>query len=264
MLEYNATQFTSNVVKFGSSSGYKGRLQKIIVAGFPTVTMNPENNEASQALSSQLVRLPDDVLLYFSKFVNFQDFRSFIRFLWPNGDESDVIQEQLVRKSTHTFEATFFNEKKLKIVYNFDPERDDEERILLGLDSLKPIFGGISYPKIHEFSGIWDLYDFVFVHIHLNRCSHYQNASCSCEHAPSMEELPRPIENNCEHDHFHHYCWEHVWLWISGYLYGSILLQDPNNFSMTSWPNNGAYTLNSLSIFKQAAAPRQNFYSMWL
>lgn len=72
----------------------------------------------------------DDVILYMSKYLDFEDYyRGFIRVFWPKGEEDGVVRDILWHKSIHKFESTFFNGKCLKIEYSFDPERTRKDRV---------------------------------------------------------------------------------------------------------------------------------------
>lgn len=187
----------------------------------------PPSSIASRA---QHPWLPLEMILYMAEFLNFEDYRSFIQALWPNGDESDIVREKLWKLSTHTFEATFLNGRRLDIEYNFDPARTKRNRVLINLDHLSPIFGGTMPSATDKFINISELYNFVEKEVHLNTCSNHQRACCPCHLRHGAEKFyglfMKPSVDECERGHFHHFCWEHVISWLNQYLYTSILLQE--------------------------------------
>nr|BAF45598.1 c7-1.1 [Tranosema rostrale ichnovirus] len=174
--------------------------------------------------------LPLDIIFYMGKFLNFEDYRSFIRSLRPDGAESDIFRAKLWELSTHNMEAIFLNGKRLEIQYNFDPERLERDLVLINLDYLLPVFGGVMPPAMERFSSIYELYNFIEMNVHLNKCSNHRHACCPCHLFHDGEEFDKtfvkPAADNCEDGHFHHYCWEHVISWLGNYLEPAILLQE--------------------------------------
>ncbi|BAF45626.1 f3.2 [Tranosema rostrale ichnovirus] len=181
-------------------------------------------------LTSKEIVLPADIILYMAKFLCFADFRSFIRSLWPNNDEDDIIREKLWQLSTNSITTIFINGKQLKVIYNFDSSRTEENRNLVSVNSLLPLFGGIVLPAMDSFTSVSKLCSFVKMHVHLNMCSAYQHASCPCHLANSDEQcgekFVRPSVDTCDYGHFHHYCFQHLIHWLDIVLSTSIVLRE--------------------------------------
>ncbi|BAF45725.1 repeat element protein-d6.2 [Ichnoviriform fugitivi] len=184
--------------------------------------------------------LPLDIILYLSKFLNFEDYRSLVRSIWPDGQNQwDIVRATLWRLSTHTFEATFFNGKRLPIIYNFDAARMKEERVLIDTESLVPVFGGILPPAMEGFRSIPEVHKFIEMHVDVNLCSEGRHACCPChllyddddddddddEDAFGRFAKP-PVDDECKHGHFQHYCPQHVTSWLNHYLNTAILLRE--------------------------------------
>ncbi|BAF73402.1 f3.1 [Tranosema rostrale ichnovirus] len=184
-------------------------------------------------LTSKEIVLPVDVILHMAEFLCLEDFRSFVRALWPNNDEDDMIRKKLWRSSTWNATTTFLNEKKIEIKYNYDPWRTEKNRILISVDCLLPIFGGIA-PAMDEFTSVSELCNFVTRYVHLNMCSDYQHASCSCHlvknNGRGSEIIVGPSVDTCHKGHFHHYCSQHVVKWLNRYLANSIRLRETVRF----------------------------------
>lgn len=122
-----------------------------------------------------------------------------------------------------TFEATFYNGKRLSIEYLFYPEIMGEECLRVGLKSLLPLFGGIIPPGVPQFTYISKLSNFVSL-THMDDCSHGNYSSCSCRH--NIEQGQEHIDYRCQDNHWHHYCSSHVGLWLQFYLERAILLKE--------------------------------------
>lgn len=168
---------------------------------------------ALRGSESRHIFLPCEMLLYMSNFLDFEDYRNFIRAFIPNGEENEYISKKLWELSTHKYNATFCNKKQLEIEYNFDAARMPEERVLINLESLLPIFGEIVPPGTSQFTSVTPLYDFVQRHVHLNMCSHGYYSSCFCNETEENEDFPLSLQE-CNFGHFHHFCWRHVSWWL--------------------------------------------------
>lgn len=185
------------------------------------------------------IYLPLDLILYFSKFLNFEDYRSLVKSIWPDGNEAgEIVRATLWRLSTRIFEATFFNGKPLPVTYNFDPARTKEKRLLIDTKCLVPVFGGILPPPIEQqgFRSIPELHQFIATHVHLNFCSEGRHACCPChlmvydddddDDEDAFGAFVKPAVDECEHGHFQHYCPQHVSSWLKQYLNPAILLRE--------------------------------------
>lgn len=185
--------------------------------------------EAAEPESSEIY-VPLDIILHMANYLNFTDYRNFIRCIWPDGYEPESVWVKLSNLSTHKFQATFLNGKTLDIEYNFDPERMEEDRVLININCLRPIFGGKLPPTKNHFASVFELYEFVKEEIELDRCSDHQHAACRCYLWRAGEELDevfkKPVVDECENKHFHHYCWEHILSWMMNYLHTVILLRE--------------------------------------
>lgn len=173
-----------------------------------------------------------------AEYLTFDDFRSFIRSLWPKNDENHFVRAKLWQLSTHQCTIRFIDGKQLEIEYNFDRLRATEERILINVNGLLPVFGRIVPAAMDKFTNIPTLCEFVEMHVHLNKCSKHQHASCPC-HLGNMENLGNqafvePPVDTCKYRHFHHFCSEHVSYWLKHFLYSSIMRRQGSSDEGTS------------------------------
>lgn len=186
--------------------------------------MAPRGSQLRQSL------LPWDIFVCMSNFLDFEDYRNFIRAFIPNSEENEYIQKRLWQLSTHKYDATFCNKKQLEIEYNFNPARMPEDRVLVNLESLLPIFGGIVPPGTSQFTSVTRLYDFVKFHVHLNMCSHQNYSSCFCQQIGKDGDFTLSLQE-CSFGHFHHFCWRHVSWWLND-LNTTIILEESNQAAM--------------------------------
>ncbi|AIK25648.1 Rep1 [Hyposoter didymator ichnovirus] len=175
-----------------------------------------------------LIDLPEDVIVYVAKFLSFLDYKSFVRSLWPAYNESDIIQKTLWKLSTYKCKTKFINGEELEIEYNFDPTRTEGSRILINIDSLSSVFGGVVSTTMDKFASISKLENFIRMHVHLNMCSNRRYASCPChlvnDGGRGCEEFVKSLVRACEHGHFHHYCDQHVESWLKTFQNNCIQL----------------------------------------
>ncbi|BAF45611.1 d5.2 [Tranosema rostrale ichnovirus] len=178
--------------------------------------------------------LPLDVILYMARFLNFVDYRSFVRTIWPENDESDEIRKKLWQLSTHQFTARFLNGKELQVEYNFDPSRVKEDRIRINMDSLLPVFGRIILPRKNNFTSESYIHEFIEMHANLDMCSGRGHPSCQCYrmnvNSRGVETFVMPSEDVCKYGNFHHFCSVHVRYWLKYYLIPSVLLRETGTF----------------------------------
>lgn len=176
--------------------------------------------------------LPMDIILHLSTYLNLDDYRRFVKSIWPNDDEDDIVRQKLWRLSTHQFTAKFINGKPLKIEYNYDASRIKKDRILFNINSLLPVFGGVAPPAADIFTNVSNLYDFIEMHVNLDNCSGRQHASCRCQEMIDGDSCVSPFEQlpgKCRRGHFHHYCSIHLRHWFDLYLTTSVLLREAGN-----------------------------------
>lgn len=141
-----------------------------------------------------------------------------------------------------TFEATFLNRKPLLIEYTFDASRRRGERVLVTLGCLLPVLGGIIPPGLTKMTSRSKLYNVIDTHVHLNLCSDRQHARCPCHLLNDTEEryktFMKPLLDDCEYGHFHHFCSKHVVSWLNRYLYPLILYRESKELfdqEMAEW-----------------------------
>ncbi|CAH0403231.1 unnamed protein product [Chilo suppressalis] len=150
------------------------------------------------------------MVLYVADFMRFQDYNRFIMSLYPNKDMSDPIRNKLWELSTYRIETMFIRGRPLMMEYNFDPTRPKSHRILMNVDSLIPILGGLVFPNMKKFAGISEITDFVKMHTHLNECSGGRFAACAChstnENGRGLGTSEKPLTDACPYGHYHHYC----------------------------------------------------------
>nr|BAF45769.1 c289.1 [Tranosema rostrale ichnovirus] len=171
-----------------------------------------------QSPTSREIFLPLDIILYMANFLQFDDYKNFTLALWPNNDESYEVRAKLWQMSTHRFETTFLNGKRLEIEFNFDPSRTERNRVLINTDSLLPVFGGYTCPSMAQFANVSELHGFIEQHVHLDKCSNFQYAECVCylfkDKSQGGEAPSKSLEDACKHGCFHHYCSQHVRYWF--------------------------------------------------
>lgn len=188
--------------------------------------------------TSQQIYFPYDLIVYLSNFLGFKDFRNFTRALSASGKEHEIFRKDLWRMSTHQFHATFLNRKSLEIEYNFDPERPQEDWVLINVQSLLPVLNGIVSPGLSNFESIFKINNFLYLDAGINMCSLGRHAGCDC-HSPNDPESVEIDGPECEHSHFHHYCVQHIKMWLRLYLLHSILLRESrqlyNEIINTTW-----------------------------
>ncbi|BAF45589.1 c4.1 [Tranosema rostrale ichnovirus] len=207
---------------------------------FRATTMNSGERKISPApplppvSTSNKIVVAVDIILYMTEVLSSADCRSFIRALYPN-DEEDY-REILWRLSTYDARTTFLNGQQLNIRYNFNLWRRKEDCILISVNSLLPIFGGIVLPLVDGFMTVSNLRNFVKIHVNLNTCSDYQYASCAChllnKDGQRGETFLQPSSNvdTCGNRHSHHYCSQHLIDWLDLALAASILLRETRVF----------------------------------
>lgn len=174
------------------------------------------------------IDLPEDVIVYMAKFMSFADYRSIIRSLWPAHNESYIIRNTLWKLSTYKCETKFINGKELEIEYNFDPTRSKENRILINIESLLPVFGGIVSTTMEKFASMSKLENFIKMHVQVDMCSDRRYASCPChlvnDGGLGCKEFVKSSAYVCEHGHFHHYCAKHIESWLKIFINNTIEL----------------------------------------
>lgn len=177
--------------------------------------------------------LPLDIILYLARFLQFDDYRNFIRCFWPANNECDVVRNKLWQMSTHEISIPFLNGKRVKIEYNFDASRMPEHRILFNVETLLPIFGGVVPPRADKFLSASRLQNFIRMHVHLNMCFGRQYAACLCHefkhNTHTGVRIVKPSEVACKYGHFHHYCSLHVRNWLDFCLIPLVQLKEKSS-----------------------------------
>lgn len=160
--------------------------------------------------------LPNDVILHMSGFLKFEDYRNFVRALWPSGDEDNTVRKKLWQLSTRSISIEFCNGQLLEVEYNHDPKRKREDRILINVETLLPTFGGVVPPAGWEFVSVSQLNRFIkrqifFSRYPLARCAfrNEENTSYTCLWYTHTWVVRR---------HSHPLFWEHVHWWVNDHL----------------------------------------------
>lgn len=185
--------------------------------------------------TSKQIHLPLELIFKIGEPLEFPDYRNFLQALWPKNDVNHIDPRRLWKLTTHQFTTTFCNGKKLRVEYNLDPWREEDEQILINVNDVLPLFHGLFPPGVSEFTSISNLVKFARTTVHLEACSNYQYASCTC-HLQDDEDLMmdrpfvQPQVGDCENGHFHHYCADHLADWFKFFLATSVLLRETGEF----------------------------------
>lgn len=201
-------------------------------------TSRPPIPMTSHSSTVALIDLPLDIILYMAKFLSFEDYKSFVRSLWPDNNECESVRRKLWELSTHKIRVKFINGKELDIEYNYDISRPKVDHILLNWDYLLPMFARVQAPpqylSIDRFVNFTRLQNFIACHMHMDRCSDDQHASCHCHrvetNVPARVMSVRPKETECYRKHFQHYCYQHLGYWFDFYLKNTILNREKGQF----------------------------------
>lgn len=151
---------------------------------------------------------------------------SIFKNLWnlPNGGGSHSTRIQLGRLSIRTFRATCQDGKIIDVLYEYDLERNIKHRVLIKSITLFTLFGGTTFikPKCWRgFVSLSDLEQLVKMCAPLVLCGGRIHSPCLGWH-----EDPEFEGEVCPSDHFHHYCPGHVNLWLTIYLWKTIILRE--------------------------------------
>lgn len=172
------------------------------------------------SFTSKHITVPLEVIFYITKFLKLEDIQSFIQSLWPNSHNSDIVRGILWQLSTHKYTTWFINGKRLKIEYNYNPLRVKEERVLVNVNCLLPVFGGISMPATEDFTSLTKVKDFVKKHDNALNTFSSCAASCTCnrknvQRHGNYEPFRDQSTDTCNYGHFHHYCSQHFLHWLA-------------------------------------------------
>ncbi len=137
-------------------------------------------------------------------------------------EEAGTSEELLGQQSTRKFEATFLNGKEIEVEYTYEREGLDGIRIRINLQALLPVLGGIISPDTRKFVSIFHVKDLLKTNPNLHECSVYGLYNSCFNLDGGLEEGG----DKCPHDHFHHYCPEHVNAWFKYYLTVAIILRE--------------------------------------
>lgn len=185
--------------------------------------------------------ISNDVILHMSGYLEFEDYRNFVRALRPHGDEDDTVRKKLWQLSTRSISVEFCNGQLLEVEYNYDPERKREDRILINVENLLSIFRGVVPPASWEFVSVWQLKRFIKRQIFFSqhpwaRCAfrNEEDTSYTCIWYTHTSE---------ERRHSHPLLWKHVYWWVNEHLEPMIKLRSPeesimqrsNRFQRTMW-----------------------------
>lgn len=171
-------------------------------------------------ITSKKIVLPPELILHLANYLKFEDFRNFIRSLWPNNNEMDIFREKLWKMSTNKIPVTFINGQRLEIEYNYDSSRKNDQ-MLVNVDSLLPVFGKVVYLTGEQFVSVSNLKNFVAMHVHMDLCSNGIYASCPCRLNLDDQNAATFVNaegDMCKYGHFHHFCSRHVDYWLTCFL----------------------------------------------
>ncbi|AIK25672.1 Rep2 [Hyposoter didymator ichnovirus] len=184
--------------------------------------------------------IPLDIILHLGDFLRFEDYRNFVKSIWPANDECDAVRNKLWQRSTHKIAIEFFNEEILNIEYNFDASRTKDQQFLFNVETLSPVFGGVVPPGTNQFLSASKLENFLRMHVHLNMCSRRQFAACSCHELKcgtyTGVKIVKPPKVACRYGHFHHFCSQHVRDWVDIFLMSAVVKKEegsPSDADMT-------------------------------
>lgn len=181
----------------------------------------------SPAPTEKEIFVPLDIILCMSEYLGFEDYHSFVRVFWPNGDEVEEVRAKLWQLSTHQVRTKFLNGQLIPVTYNFNPWRTEDEPLLINMKSLSGIFGAIGAELMDQFASVTTLHTFIMEHVHMDECSDLRYAACLC-HLGNHESLRgRTVPESspavsCSNGCSHHYCSQHVRFWLDVYLIPSI------------------------------------------
>lgn len=164
------------------------------------------------------------------KLFKFKSYADIIQPFQRNGNKKiNIVRRMLWKSSTQKLKATFLNGKRLSIQYIFDPTRLHGENVLIKRDCLSPILGGVVPVTLDSFSSISEVCSYVKTEVNLNECQDGRQAYCPCHPLYNCGEfygIVKPVVDDCPHQHFHHYCCEHVVSWFYNYLNFLVLLRE--------------------------------------
>lgn len=174
--------------------------------------------------------LPNYVILHISGFLNFEDYRNFVRALWPHGDENDSVRKKLWQLSTGTICIEFCNGQLLKVEYNYNPERKEEDCILINVENLLPAFGRVVPPGNWKFVSVSQLNRFIKRQIFFSKYPLARGAFRNKE-ATSYTCIWYTHTSE-ERRHSHHLLWKHVYWWVNEHLEPMIKWRTPEHSVM--------------------------------
>ncbi|ULM71704.1 repeat element 37 protein [Diadegma fenestrale ichnovirus] len=153
--------------------------------------------------------------------------KQFLRAVHRN---NKVCPEIICNLPNRNLDVTFLDGTPMRIPYIFDPTRRDRDYVLVKLDCILPVFGGVTPSLTEKYYSLIDLCFFVQEQVNLVECQNFRHASCPCHLMDEDDEFPNfvvvPSVFICKYEHFHHFCWKHLVAWLYNYLYLTILAQE--------------------------------------
>lgn len=207
-------------------------------AELSAISMELVDNVVSSAIpavyfTSRQIYLPLEMIRYLSRFLEFEQFRNLLRAMWPNGEGEDIFQERLEELSTRKFEIPFYNGEGIQVEYKYDREEPLADRVLVNLESLSPILGGVMPPDGRKFEAPYVLEDFIRGHVTLHECGDGIHSPCEYIYWNNdLEEAPV-----CPANHLHHYCPGHVNAWCKYYLSTMIFQREGDYGELVNYSN---------------------------
>lgn len=132
--------------------------------------------------------------------------------------------------STRSVSVEFCNGRLLEVEYNYDPERKRKDRIVINVENLLPIFGGVVPPASWEFLSVTQLNRFIERQIFFSK---YPLALCAFQNGGvSSYTCLWYTPTSEERRHSHRFLWKHVSWWVNDHLEPMIKWRTPEQSAM--------------------------------
>lgn len=174
--------------------------------------------------TSRHIFLPAEVIFHLSKFLQFEDFRNFIKGTWLNGEEDETFQQRLWQLSSRKFVAKFLDITEIEVLYHYDVDRVIDDRVKIELKSILPILGLVMPPCGNKFVSLSAIRNYLETNMTMHLCDGGKHSPCV-----NVVESSTAKEHVCEHKHYHHYCPHHVYWWFYHYLVYEITCLEEQN-----------------------------------
>ncbi len=174
--------------------------------------------------TSRHIFLPAEVIFHLSKFLQFGDFRNFIKATWPKGEEDETFQQRLWQLSSRKFVAKFLDRTEIEVLYHYDVDKVQDDRVKIELKSVLPILGGVMPPCGNKFVSLGAIRNYLETNMTMHLCDGGKHSPCV-----NFVESSTAKEHVCDQKHYHHYCPHHVYWWFYDYLVWEIRCREEQN-----------------------------------